>query len=37
MEAVMDFAFFFLGIAAVAVALVIIKRTSPNPQHDHHA
>lgn len=33
----MDFAFFFIGIAAVAVALVIIKRTSPNPHQDHPA
>ena len=27
----MDFLFFLLGIAAVAVALVSIKRSSPNP------
>ncbi len=26
----MDFMFFFIGIAAVAAALLIIKRTSPN-------
>lgn len=32
----MDFAFFFIGIAAVAVALLIIKYTSPN-QPRHHA
>ena len=32
----MDFAFFFIGSAAVAVALLIIKYTSPNKPH-HHA
>ena len=29
----MDFVFFFIGIAAVAVGLVIIKSTSPNKPH----
>lgn len=34
-EAVMDFVIFFIGLAAVAVALLIIKYTSPNPPHRH--
>lgn len=29
----MDFVFFFIGIAAVAVALLSIKYTSPNKPH----
>ncbi len=29
----MDFFFFFAGIGAVAVALLIIKGTSPNTHH----
>lgn len=29
----MDFAFFIGGIAAVAVALFVIKATSPNEHH----
>lgn len=29
----MDFAFFLGGIAAVAVALLVIKYTSPNEHH----
>jgi len=35
-EAVMDFVFFFAGIAAVAVGLFIIKRSTPNPPRAHH-
>jgi hypothetical protein len=31
----MDFFFFILGIAAVAGALVYIKRSSPNAPHHH--
>lgn len=31
----MDFLFFLLGIAAVAVALLHIKRSSPNPPRQH--
>ena len=31
----MDYFFFLLGIAAVAVALIVIKRSSPNPPRDH--
>lgn len=33
----MDFVVFFAGIGAVAVALAIIKFTSPNPKHGTHA
>ena len=35
----MDFLFFLLGIAAVAVALISIKNSSPNPVHHstHHS
>lgn len=29
----MDFAFFIGGIAAVAIALFVIKATSPNEKH----
>lgn len=32
-ENVMDFFFFFLGIASVATALYYLKKSNPNKQH----
>jgi len=32
-EIIMDFFFFFLGIACVALALYHLKKSNPNKQH----